>query len=473
MSLSPVSNGLSIQNKHYCIIGAGPSGLAAAKNLKDAGISFDCFEASGDVGGLWNPGHPGCAYSTVHLNISKKLMRFTDHPIPSNYPDFLGLEEAFAYLKSYAEKFRLYDNIIFNTKVNRAEKTEDGWSVWAGENTKPRAYRGVIVANGHHWDPAMPEMKGDFAGEVIHSYNYTGPEQLIGKRVLVMGGGNSGLDIACDAAFYAKSSHHSLRRGYYVIPKVVFGRPTDMVFEKLKRLRLPRWLSRSIAAAGMRLMVGPYEKYGLPVPKGKMFAHHPTCSSRYLDLLRHGQIKICPDIERLEGNTVHFKDGHQKDFDLVVYGTGYKLSMPFFNDQLANNIKNPKNLFLNLFHKKEKSLFFVGLFQPADGGFWQLADYQSKLMTRYILACESNEASVAKFEALKETQHYDVGHGEAYTDSPRHHFEVDHYRYRGIVNKLLKMFGPAKTTSSPKTYDNSHEDKVRGDRPLVSEAHTV
>ncbi|MEM7619672.1 MAG: NAD(P)-binding domain-containing protein [Pseudomonadota bacterium] len=459
-----MSSSQGLVRERFCIIGAGPSGLAAAKNLKQAGIPFDCFEATGDVGGLWNPGNPGCAYSTVHLNISKKLMRFTDHPIPSGYPDFLNLEQAFAYLKSYAEKFRLYDNIVFNKKVSKAEKNDAGWDVWVGEEAEPRPYRGMIVANGHHWDPAMPEITGQFDGEVMHSYNYTGPEQLIGKRVLIMGGGNSGLDIACDAAFHGKASYHSLRRGYYVIPKVIFGRPTDMVFEKLKRLRLPRWISRSLAAGVMRLIVGPYEKYGLPKPKGKMFAHHPTASSRYLDLLRHGQINICPDIEKLAGNTVCFKDGTRKEIDLLVYGTGYKLSMPFFNSKLAEGIKNPRKLFLNLFHKTDNSLFFVGLFQPADGGFWQLADYQSKLMTRYILATDNKEDAAEKFDDIKATTHFDVGHGEVYTDSPRHHFEVDHYRYRGIVDKLLSQFPALETPPANTSYKRQE---------LVSEAQPL
>lgn len=450
---------MSSQNQkddRFCIIGAGPSGLAAAKNLKQAGLAFDCFEATSDVGGLWNPNNPGCAYSTVHLNISKKLMRFTDHPIPQDYPDFLGFDHAFAYLKSYAEKFGLYNDIFFNTKVRKAEKQGKGWRVWAGDETESRYYRGIIVANGHHWDPAMPEeSKGSFAGEIMHSYNYAGPEQLKDKRVLVIGGGNSGLDIACDAAFFGKASYHSLRRGYFVIPKVIFGRPTDMVFEKLKRLNLPRWIYRPLAAAGMRLLVGPYEKYGLPKPKGKMFAHHPTCSSRYLDLLRHGQIKICKDIEKIEGHTVHFKDNTQQDVDLIVYGTGYKLSFPFFDQQLSEELTDPNKLFINMFHKKDDTLFFVGLFQPADGGFWQLADYQSKLMTRYLQASLHQDASVAKFNDLKTTKHYDVGHGEVYTDTLRHRFEVDHYRYRKIIKKLLADFAPIKAVAEPRDQDLS------------------
>ncbi len=428
------------QPEKFCIIGAGPSGLAAAKNLKLAGIPFDCYEATNDIGGIWNPGNPHCAYKTVHLNISKKFMKFLDHSIPSEYPDFLGREQAFNYLKSYTERFDLYDDIHLNTPIRKVEKLQKGWNVWAGDAQSPTLYKGIIIANGHHSQPQYPEIKGNFTGEIIHSNDYKGPKQLEGKRVLIVGAGNSGLDIACDASFYAEKSFHSLRRGYHIIPKVIFGRPTDVVFEKLKRLRLPKWIVRGIAASVMKLLVGRYDRYGLPNPKGLFFEHHPTASSRYLDLLRHGRISIQNDIEELDGQIVKFKDGRQEAVDMIVYATGYKVSLPFFDAQTSSELLDIKNLFINLFHRTDDSLFFVGLFQPADGGFWQLADYQSKLMTRFIVACNAGEDSAEAFRKIKAKEYYDIGHGNKYTESLRHRYEVDHYRYRRVVTKLMKEF---------------------------------
>ena len=444
------------KSDRFCIVGAGPSGLAAAKNLKIAGIPFDCFEATNDVGGIWNPGNPACAYETVHLNISKKFMKFLDHSIPKEYPDFLGRDQAFNYLKSYTDRFNLYDDIKLNTPVRKITKDGDNWLVWAGDETDARVYRGLIIANGHHSIPQMPKSSGDFKGEILHSNDYKGPEQLQGKRVLVVGAGNSGLDIACDAAFYAKESHHSLRRGYHIIPKVIFGRPTDVIFEKLKRLKLPKSIVRSVAASVMKLLVGSYDKYGLPNPKGIFFEHHPTCSSRYLDLLRHGRIDVCPDIEKLEGHHVLFDDGKEKEVDMIVYATGYKVELPFFDSNIQEDLLNVRNLFINLFHRHDDSLFFVGLFQPADGGFWQLADYQSKLMTRFIKACDNNEASAKRFRKIKAERYYDIGHGNKYVESLRHRYEVDHYRYRQVVTKLMKEFGPEQEVENTAGYSQAN-----------------
>ncbi len=427
------------KNDRFCIIGAGPSGLAAAKNLKLADIPFDCFEASNDVGGIWNPGNPASAYDTVHLNISKKFMKFLDHAIPKEYPDFLGRDQAFNYLKSYTDRFDLYDDIKLNTPVKKVTKEGDTWLVWVGDESEPRHYKGVVIANGHHSTPQRPKLKGNFDGEIIHSNDYKGPEQLRDKRVLIMGAGNSGLDISCDAALYGKESHHSMRRGYHIIPKVIFGRPTDVVFEKLKRLKLPKWMVRGIAASVMKTLIGPYKKYGLPEPKGAFFEHHPTCSSRYLDLLRHGRIGIHPDISKVDGKTVTFDDGSTQEVDMIVYATGYKVALPFFDDKIAEDLLDLRNLFINLFHRKDDSLFFVGLFQPADGGFWQLADYQSRLMTRFIQACDQHQKSADSFRKIKSRDFYDIGHGNKYEDSPRHKYEVDHFRYRQVVARLLKV----------------------------------
>ena len=161
-------------------------------------------------------------------------MKFLDHAIPSEYPDFLGRDEAFSYLKSYTDRFNLYENIKLNTPIRKVTKDGDQWLVWPGEDTEPKVYKNIIIANGHHSIPQMPDYKGQFNGEIIHSNDYKGPKQIEGKRVLIVGSGNSGLDIACDASFFAQKSFHSIRKGYHIIPKVIFGRPTDMVFEKFK-----------------------------------------------------------------------------------------------------------------------------------------------------------------------------------------------------------------------------------------------
>jgi cation diffusion facilitator CzcD-associated flavoprotein CzcO len=430
----------------FCIVGAGPSGLAAAKNLKQAGIAFDCFEANGDVGGMWNPASPNRAYATVHLNISKRLMQFNDFAISAAWPDFLGPALAFSYLKAYAKRFGIYDAISFNTAVRKAEKSNGQWLVWTGDDEAPRTYRGLIVANGHHWDPRLPDGVSLSDDGIIHAQSYKSPDQLRGKKVLVVGAGNSGLDIACDAAHHAAECHHSLRRGYHIIPKLIFGRPADRMLERLKQMRLSRAVTQRIAEAIVRLHVGPYEKYGLPRPSVAMFSEHPAASSQYLELRRHGEIAVRPDIAETHGHKVKFVDGAEETFDLIIYCTGYRVSMPFLDPTLCADTQDRSKLFLNLFHRGDDSLFFVGLFQPADGGFWQLADYQAMLMARYIKARDGGAKAARRFRAFVEAGDCDVGRcGTAADLSDRNLYAVDHYRYRKAVARLMRRLGSIPT----------------------------
>ncbi len=425
-------------NPRYCVIGAGPSGLAAAKNLQESDIDFDCFEASGDIGGLWNPSNPYCAYDSVHLNISKRLMQFIDHPIPKEFPDFLGFEQAYCYLRSYAERFRLYDRISFNTRVQKVVKAGAYWNVWIDEALEPRRYDGIIVANGHHWHARRPEIKGEPNCTILHACDYKGPDQLVGKKVLVVGGGNSGLDIACDASTFAKSSHHSIRRGYHIIPKLIFGRPADMLLERLKRCHLPNWLVQKIATCCARLVVGPYAKYGLPEPEGKMFAAHPAASGRYLELMRHGRIQLHGDLSSISGNTVSFADKTAAEVDLIILCTGYQLSLPFLSEELVRGVRGPRAIPMHMFHPEEESLYFIGLSQVADGGFWQLSDYQSHLLARYLDTRRRHKAIADRFRKYLINRNIDVSRVGRRLSTGRNIYAADHFRYRKAVNRLLK-----------------------------------
>ena len=139
--------------KRYCIIGAGASGLAVAKAFAERGIPFDCFEALGDVGGIWNPQSPHVVYGSTFLNSSKKLSRYTDFKFADELPHYVGAAPAEDYLRAYANEFGLYDRITFNARVERAKPIVGGWQVSIAGEEGPRRYDGPVVANGHHWSP--------------------------------------------------------------------------------------------------------------------------------------------------------------------------------------------------------------------------------------------------------------------------------------------------------------------------------
>jgi hypothetical protein len=309
------------------IIGAGPCGLGVAKALKESAIPYAQVEADVEVGGNWYHG----VYETVHIISSRKTTEYADFPMPSHYPDFPSRQQMADYYKLYADTFNLRENIEFNTKAVMCLPREDGlWEVELASGEK-RIYKGIVVCNGHHWDKRFPEYEGKFTGEWFHSKDYKKPEQLRNKRVLVIGGGNSACDIVSEAARVSREAHLSLRRGYWFLPKTLFGQPSVESWV----LYLPVFVQRAVLRFLLRIVVGRYEDYGLPHPDHKLFEHHPTVSSEILYYLKHGRITPHKDIKKFEGKTVEFIDGEQIEVDTIVCATGFFVSFPFLPEGLV------------------------------------------------------------------------------------------------------------------------------------------
>ncbi|MEP6788125.1 MAG: NAD(P)-binding domain-containing protein [Acidobacteriota bacterium] len=305
----------------FLIIGAGPCGLSHAKALKDAGIAYDQVEADDEVGGNWYHG----TYRTAHIISSRKTTEFTDFPMPADYPDFPSQRQMGDYYKLYADTFDLRPQIEFNTKVTAVRpRSDELWDVELATGEQ-RVYKGVLVCNGHHWHKRFPKYPGEFTGEYIHSKDFKDPKQLEGKRVLVIGGGNSACDVVSEAARVSEVAHLSLRRGYWMTPKTVFGKPSI----ESPLMHLPLSIQRLLLRILLRVVVGKYEDYGLPRPDHKIFEKHPTISTEIFHYLKHGRIKPRPDIERFHGGTVYFKDGSSDEYDMIVAATGFYVSFPF------------------------------------------------------------------------------------------------------------------------------------------------
>jgi cation diffusion facilitator CzcD-associated flavoprotein CzcO len=425
----------------FCIIGAGACGLAIAKTFAERGIHFDCFEALSDIGGIWNPSSPHVVYGSTFLNSSKKLSRYPDFQFPEEWPHYVSRAQAQAYLRAYATEFGLYPLISFNKRVTKAERAGQGWRVAIEGESAPRLYAGLVVANGHHWEPNTPSYPGRFTGEVLHSHDVKSKEQLKGKRVLVVGAGNSAVDILSDAALDGAKAVHSMRRTYYFFPKMVFGKPTDVFIDLTSRWPLPRSVMRMLYKLGMRVLVGPHHRYGLTAPDHDLFEAHPTACTTYLDHIVHGRIAVKPGIERLDGARVRFTDGGEEEIDLLVYATGFKVSFPFLDPSLILEADGSSKLFIHTFHRELDDFFVAGLFEPAEGGVWQLADCQARLIASFIVACARDEKRASWFRALKARSHPDIGHGIPYRDTPWHKFEIQHYRFRKYMKRLLHKFG--------------------------------
>jgi len=421
-----------------CIIGAGPSGITAAKNLLQVGIkNLVVYEKGDQVGGNWvyspQPSHSS-VYETTHIISSKALSQYADYPMPADYPDYPSHQQVLAYFQGYAQHFGVLPYIRFNTEVRHAEKQADEtWRITLHDGSV-EIFDHLLVANGHHWDPRMPNYAGEFAGELLHSHAFKNNEPFRGKRVLVIGGGNSACDIAVETGRVSDFTAISWRRGYYLIPKFVFGQPIDVVNQK--SLWIPRRLRAPLLRLGLRLQVGDYAAYGLQKPDAPLYSVHPVANSELLYFIRHGRVHPRRDVKRFDGQMVEFVDGKREAYDVVIAATGFHITFPFFDPAFISYQDTDVPLYLRVFHPEHRSLFFIGLVQPM-GCIWPLADAQARLVANYI---------VGNYELPRDFQKWiekDVRRiRSAFIDSPRHTIEVHFHDHLRELQRALPPNAP-------------------------------
>ncbi|HZA90491.1 MAG TPA: NAD(P)-binding domain-containing protein [Solirubrobacterales bacterium] len=368
--------------RRHCIIGAGYAGNGVAKAFRDAGIPYDQLERNEYVGGNWADG----VYDSTQIISSRDSTQYGDFPMPREYPDFPTREQVLAYLNEYMDHFGLRERIEFGTEVVRCEPLDrNGISGWRVElaSGEERDYAGVVVANGHHWNKRYPDYPGEFDGHEIHSKDYKRPEDLDGDRVLVVGAGNSGCDIAVEAAKELGSADISMRRGYWFLPKTIFGIPTA----ELDRPWFPVWAQRLFMRAMLRIVYGRYERYGLRRPDHRLFDKHPTVNSQLLYALRHGRVHARPDIARLDGRTVHFVDGTSVDYGTIVWATGFHVSFPFLERDLFEWRNGAPVRVAGMLPPGMANLYAYGVMQPR-GGAGPLITASARLLAEMVRAQE-------------------------------------------------------------------------------------
>ncbi len=386
----------------YAVIGAGPMGLATARNLQQQNIDFVGFEGHSDVGGLWDIDNPhSTMYQTAHLISSKHMTEFTAFPMADSVASYPHHSELRQYFQDFADQFNLKSHYEFSTRVISLEPEGDSWrliSECAGVQ-QSRLFDGVLIANGTLHKPNMPTLPGDFAGRLMHSSEYRNPNIFKDKRVLIVGCGNSGADIAVDAVHHAKSVDISLRRGYYFLPKFIKGRPIDTLGGKLK---LPRQAKQRIDAAMISMIVGKPSDYGLPDPDYRMYESHPVINSLVLHHLGHGDIKPRRDIRQIAGHTVIFNNGESGDYDLILMATGYLLDYPFIERKYLNwpIEQDAPQLYMNVFHPNYDNLFMMGMVEAAGLG-WEGRNQQARLVALYIKQRQQNSAAADRFDEIK------------------------------------------------------------------------
>ena len=371
-----------------CVIGAGSSGIAACYALDARGMAFDCFETGSAVGGNWrydNDNGMSSAYRSLHAKSSKLGMQYASFPIPDTCPNYLSHSEIARYLDDFVDHFGLRCRIQFGSEVVRAEPAVNGrWDVTVRRRetgaTRTERYGAVLVANGHHWDPRYPEPgfpgADGFTGVQMHSHSYRTPQEFAGKRLLVLGIGNSACDVAADCSQVADRTLLTMRRGAHIVPRYLFGMPIDHLTRMRLGSRAPLRAQAAAVSLLVRLARGEVTKYGLPAPDRRMLCAPLAVSDALISRLDQGDIVVKPTIDRFSGDLVYFADGSAELVDVVIYCTGYKISFPFLDRALIDGSSGEMQLYRRVVPPALPGLYFIGLVQPI-GAIMPVAELQS------------------------------------------------------------------------------------------------
>lgn len=433
---------MTVEHFRVCVIGAGPTGLTALKNVAAAGITdLVCHEAQDSTGGIWvyseNPDRPS-VYKTAHTISSKRLSQFPDFPMPDEYPDYPSNAQILAYMRAYEAHFGLSGYIRLNSRVENVTRQPDGrWLIEVDRDGERYTHTAdqLIVSSGHHREPFVPELPGSFDGQQIHSVFYKTAEPFTGKRVLVVGGGNSACDIAVAVSGVAKHVSLSMRSPQVIVPKLVGGRPLDAQFRKLHK-PVFRWARDWLLKQGLRVLVGPYSRYGLQEPDFPILSRHPTLNTDILERIRHGKVAVRCGIERASGPTVTFADGISGDFDVIIWATGFHLGAPFLKTVCGDwSDVTQVPLYLRMLPENEPNLYFIGLVQPV-GCIWVVADLQARLAAAEISGAWQRPVDLNARIARDNRRD-----AKRYKASRRHAIQIDIHDYSAELHALLSSAG--------------------------------
>ncbi|MFH8441852.1 flavin-containing monooxygenase [Streptomyces sp. NPDC018026] len=415
-----------------CVIGAGLSGLAMGHALKERGISFVCLEKAPDVGGLWRQpgaGERGPGYQTLHLNTAKQLTGYADFPMPSDYPLYPRHDQVAAYLRSFAERAGLLDHVELRTEVVSVGQDEDGgWTVVSRDADgaqSSRRFEQVVVASGHHTDPALPDPlpagAESFAGTILHSLDYRDGGDFTGRRVVVVGLGASAVDIAADLSRHAERTLLSVRRGLHIVPKQIFGMSLDEIAEAPWWNEMPFAERRSWVEQALLVARGRLSDYGLPEPDHPLLSSATTLSDEILSRIRHGAVTPKPAIASFESDRVVFTDGSSEKADTVVYCTGFHMTFPFLPPGCPVAADGSVELYRRIVPAGRPGLYFVGLVRPA-GALTRLVEAQAQWVARLV---DGTAALPAAEEMREEIGTYLAGIAERYGRTRGASIQVD------------------------------------------------
>lgn len=423
----------------YCVVGAGAAGLAAAAVFTRAGVAVEVLESAADVGGIWDATRADSPMTrNTHTIASRGLQGYRDFPMPAGWPVYPNHAKVLTYLRSYAEHSGVRERIRFAATVKSVEPVTDAaapgqWCVTLDDGTRHN-YAGVVLATGHDRNPRLLDLPGQSTVEVLHSGRYNGPDQVAGRRVLVVGAGQSAADILSDCATVAERTLHSSRRGFFCMPKHMFGRPTDTMLQA----RAPRMLRRMSYQMLFRYLRRRSRSAGLPVPSFRDGLVIPMLGEQLHHHYTHGDIEYRPAVRGIDGDTVTFDDGAQDRVDLIVLATGYLPAYPMVEPRLLNwtpPALKPQ-LYLHIFPPDTPRLFVVGMVRPI-GSHWDVYEAQAELVAAYLRAAGSTD----RFDRRRRGPQPDLRAGIRFYNADEYPLVVEKQEYVNQLRRHARLLG--------------------------------
>jgi dimethylaniline monooxygenase (N-oxide forming) len=427
--------------KRVAVIGAGAAGLCTAKHLLEVGLDVMVFEIGTQVGGLWcymNDSGRSSAYRTLHINTAKNVTNFRDYLFREDVQRFPSHEDMHAYLHDYAEHFGVMQRIQFNSEVKElkplteAGEGEPKWEVTTVDGQQ-REFDAVCVCTGHLTKPLhVAEFQDKFQGTYFHSHEYKEPEPMVGKRVCVVGIGNSALDVASDVCVTAKRCVLVARSGVWIAPKLLFGVPFTDLTDYFMKSWVPSWLRKKLIALLIWCAHGDPTKLGLPPVTQRV---HATSSGSVVNDIAYQRVEVKHGIERVDGQTIHFTDGSSDEFDVLVAATGYRIDLPFLSPDIVPTADNRVRLWKRILAPKWPGLYFVGMLNVASHSNLWAYERQVLWLREFILG-NARPPSIEAMELDNDAKDRFIA--KEFKGTSRHTIEEEPVRYFPELAKSLK-----------------------------------
>jgi len=408
------------------IIGAGAAGLAAARRLIESGVDVVAFEAGSHVGGLWvyeNDNGLSPAYRSLHINSESGITAFDGYPFPPGTPLYPSHEEMAAYFAGFAEHFGLKERIRFHSPVESARPLPGGrWALTvrggATENVDA-----VVLASGHQNTPRHADFVGDFVGEYMHSQDYRVPDPFADKDVLVVGAGNSALDIAADICPVTRSTTLAARSPVQILPRMFLGAPTARLLGRIERPGVPWAVSRRLRNLICRVAHGPMEQWGFTTPTTRT---HPTSHPTLIHHMAWQRVIGKPGVDSVRERTVRFADGSEQKFDAIIGATGYEIELPMLPPEAVPLNGRELDLYRRIVHPDVPGLYFAGFFNVSGGANVAMMDHQA----RWIAAVVAGDVRLPGARAMRRSISADHRYIRSrYPSSARYGLELEPRRY--------------------------------------------